>query len=139
MLYKSIVLPKLTYGLEICYLNATSSLKLETAARNSLKYLFNLSKRSLNLLSDLVYTPSMKDLMNVKKVNIVHHLMRNPLTRSILLNSATAKYSSFWKEISVICELYITIYDGDRTISPLVEQVRTLFKHWSQIRKSFTR
>ena len=109
-LYKSIALPKLTYGLELCYLNATSSSNLETAAKELLK--IPLQFISLNVLSELVDIPSMKDLMNVKRLNIVPQLMRNPLTRSILLNSAISNYSYFWREISVICELYnTTIYE----------------------------
>ena len=66
-LYTSVVLPKLLYGLELCELNKTLSRKLDIAARTALKYLFNISKHSLNVLSEIVNVPSMSLLLNYKK------------------------------------------------------------------------
>ena len=49
-LYSSIIIPRLTYGIEICKLSQTTLLNIDSQARSALKSLFNVSKFSKNIL-----------------------------------------------------------------------------------------
>ena len=149
-LYTSVVLPKLLYGLELCKLNKTLSRKLDIAARTALKYLFNISKHSLNVLSEIVNVPSMSLLLNYKKLATVSQLMKNGLTRSLLLSPLASIYSNVWLEISLICmrnslDLYdVVLFPKNLSknihnlvypVTELAEHMKTLFSCWSLAEK----
>ena len=151
-LYKTIVIPKLLYGLELCQLNATTKLKLDRVARTALKYMFNVSKHSLNILSELANCSSISSLLDYNRLFKIVQLLKNSVTRTLFLRPD----NTLWKElISTTTKHSINIYDvmlfptkitrylacmSSQRLSNTAQHVKSLFDSWSmfEVRQEFT-
>ena len=103
-LYCSLLVPKLTYGLEICDINNNTQQKLNTTARSMLKSLFNVSKHSRNYINQYFNLKNISDLVNQNKVNLFQRLMSNPCTSKIILNQLENNHSStFISDVMNLC------------------------------------
>ena len=85
-LYNSLVIPKLTYGLEICNINQTLLNKLDVTGRNILKSFFNISKYSRNYLHSFYNIDHISVILTWSKLNLFVRLMNNPSTSNIILS-----------------------------------------------------
>uniref|UniRef100_A0A7M5XB23 Reverse transcriptase domain-containing protein n=1 Tax=Clytia hemisphaerica TaxID=252671 RepID=A0A7M5XB23_9CNID len=85
-LFKSIVIPKVLYGLEITNLNVTQSQLLDRQLRSALKSLMGLSKHSTNELLKYFNLTTVTNLLKQRKINLVNQLMKNPMTSSYLFS-----------------------------------------------------
>ena len=77
-LFRSIVIPKLLYGLELVELNKSDAVLLNTQARICLKALFGISKKSRNLLNTIYNLPDVTTHINKRKLSLLHLATKNP-------------------------------------------------------------
>lgn len=103
-MFRSLAIPTLTYGLELCDLKPQILVKLDTEARAALKSLFNVSKYSKNFLQPLFNIESVSRTLQRNKLGFCARLLTNEATRKVLLNllSTKTKYYSFADDISSI-------------------------------------
>ena len=113
-LFQSIIIPCLSYGLEICDLTVTNIIDLNINTRSALKSLFNISKHGCNILLPALDIEEFNEVLIRHKINLFTRLFNNATTRAIILNelSAIQSTSSFIKDIQYICASnQITIYE----------------------------
>ena len=103
-MFKSLAIPTLTYGLELCTLTRDLLAKLDVEARKALKALFNVSKHSKNLLQPLFHVEAISQTLRQNKLNLFSRLLENDLTREICLQMMTANltYPSFTNDVAEI-------------------------------------
>jgi len=112
-LYKSLLVPKLTYGLELCKLNNQQIEYINSQCRSALKSLFNISKYSRNYLNIILNIPKASDTVEQNKLNLFIRLLRNNCTQNIILTQLATSLTtnSFVQEILDICSnLNINFY-----------------------------
>ena len=112
-LYKSLLVPKLTYGLELCKLNNQQIEYIDSQCRSALKSLFNISKYSRNYLNSILNIPKASDTVEQNKLNLFIRLLRNNCTQNIILTklATSVTTNSFVQEIFDICSnLNINFY-----------------------------
>ena len=80
-IFKSIVLPKVLYGLELTEMNGTLLDKLDRQCRVAFKSMLGISKHSLNHLHKLYNVNVVSNELNNRKINLLQRLIRNKLTR----------------------------------------------------------
>ena len=85
-LYKSIVIPKLLYGLEIINITHTEKQYLNTQARCALKHLFGVSKHAKNLLNLYYRLQDITILLDSRKLSFIHQLSQNKDTSKYTLH-----------------------------------------------------
>ena len=100
-LFKSIAIPTLTYGLELCTLKKSTITKLNSEGRSALKLLFNISKYSKNHLNKLFKIADISTIIQQNKLNLLTRLLCNDFTREICLNmfTETQNYDSFTNDV----------------------------------------
>ena len=145
-MFRSLAIPTLTYGLELCDLKPQLLAKLDTEARSALKSLFDLSKYSKNYLQPLFNIESISRTLQRNKLGLCARLLSNETTRHVLLNllSTQSRYHSFAADISDVSrsmnyDLREIIFNGNSvhidkeypTISPCVKkQLDFCVKYW---------
>ena len=112
-LFKSLPIPTLTYGIELCTLSESLLKKLDIEGRSALKALFGISKYSKNYLNTLLDVDHVSTLLIRNKLNLCCRLMNNPVTRKIILSSMELNdYPSFMRDMyNITNSLKINIYD----------------------------
>ena len=106
-LYSSLIVPKLTYGLELCYLSDSNLKYIDTLGRIALKTLFNVSKYSKNYIPSLFIVDAISIIVLRNKLNFFLRLLDNKITRKLILTQLQEKaiQNSFVYEIYNICHL----------------------------------
>ena len=97
-MFKTIAIPTLVYGLEICNLSKDVLKKLDIQGRNALKSLFNISKHSKNYLNPLMQIDHVSTIVIRNKLNLFTRLMRNKHTSEVILSLL---------QISLFCHRHI--------------------------------
>ena len=113
-LYNSLVVPKLTYGLEICNINQTLLNKLDVTGKNILKSFFNISKFSRNYLHSFFNIDHIFVILTRSKLNLFVRLMNNASTSNIILSQLEhgIKRDTFVSNINELCQMRnINFYD----------------------------
>ena len=107
-LFKSLVVPKLTYGLELCDINKYLLNKLDIAGNTALKSFFNISKHSRNYLQTLFNIDHISHIINRNKLNLFVRLMNNSVTSNLILTQIEhgLSKSTFTITINELCEKY---------------------------------
>lgn len=105
-LYKSTIVPKLMYGLELCRSLNTSFHHIERQARSALKHLFNVSKFSRNILEEVFDLSTVRESIVINKLKLFTRLLKMEVTQKILMKQLHQGYSnqSFLADIVRICE-----------------------------------
>ena len=85
-LYRTLAVPTLTYGLELCSLTQSQLDYLDKEGRKAVKQLFNLSKYSKKYLHKLLSIASISTTINNNKLNLLTRLMQHTTTKSIILS-----------------------------------------------------
>ena len=94
--FQSLVIPTLTYGIELCTLSNTLLNRLDTESRKALKTLFNISAYSKNYLHTLLNIEHTSTTLINNKFGLLIRLLRNEKTADVIMKmAASAKYSSF--------------------------------------------
>ncbi len=103
-MFRSLAIPTLTYGLELCDLNSHFLARLDIETRSALKSLFDLSKYSKNYLHPLFHIESVSRILMRNKLGLCARLLSNDTTREVLLNLMSTKttYHSFADDLSDI-------------------------------------
>ena len=85
-LFRSLAIPTLTYGLELCKLGEGMKNKLDIEGRRALKLLFGVSRFSRNYLNQLFNIQQISDIILKNKINLCHRLTKNVSTKPLILN-----------------------------------------------------
>jgi hypothetical protein len=94
--YQSLVVPTLTYGLELCTLSNTLLNRLDMESRKALKTLFNVSAYSKNYIHKLLNIEHTSTTLVNNKFGLLIRLLHNEKTADAIMKmGATAKYMSF--------------------------------------------
>ncbi|XP_065645264.1 uncharacterized protein LOC136075756 [Hydra vulgaris] len=83
-LYKTLAVPTLTYGLELCEHKKVLMQKLDIVGRNALKSLLNVSKHSKNYIHPLFFIEDISITIKQNKLNLFIRLMNNKITFDII-------------------------------------------------------
>ena len=109
-LFKSLVVPRLLYGVELVRLTATSKEFLDRQARCALKSLFGVSKHSKNLINRLYNIADISQILDNKKLSLLKELIENNNTRHYTLYITTLgkddRGFSTIEELNKTCEKY---------------------------------
>ena len=149
-LFRSIAVPTLTYGLELCNLGQTVKNKLDCEGRRALKALFNVSKYSKNYLHQLFYLNSVSTVIKKNKMNLCNRLMRNPTTKPILLHMLKEGRNNNFigglvddniDILDVLMNEKVTLEDNHHLPEEIRWQLEVCIKHWdlAQARNCFWR
>lgn len=105
-LFRSIVIPKVLYGLEIVNLNATQSQLLDRQFRSALKSMMGLSKHSTNELLKYFNLSTITNFLKSRKINLINQLLNNPMTSSYLYSSLSENLqpNSILQEFLATCQ-----------------------------------
>ena len=101
--FKSVVIPRLLYGIEIVSLSKSDRNYLDRQARCSLKSMMGVSKHARNYLHIIYNLPEISDLINNKRIGLLYQLTQNSSTRHHTLHLLTRDYSE--RKHSVIQDL----------------------------------
>lgn len=144
-MFRSLAVPTLTYGLELCTLKRQLLEKLDKEARSALKSLFDVSKYSKNLLQPLFHVNSISHTLYQNKLNLFQRLLQNECTREVCLKMMTnnLKYSTFTSDCYEVADkldlrLESVVFNGrievpaeDHAIDEEVEQqLRFCVTYW---------
>ena len=114
-LYNSLLLPKVTYGLEFCDLSDNNLLDtLNRQARNGLKSIFNVSKFSKNLINQILNIQPASETFRQQKLKCYIKLLKNEITREIIVFqlSSHPNINSFsWDVINICHNMNIDVKD----------------------------
>ena len=115
-LFKTIAIPTLIYGLELCSLSADliKKLDIQGQGRNAIKILFNISKHSKNYLNSLLQIDHVSTVIIRNKLNLFTRLLRNKQTSETILSilQEDLKYPSYVTDIyKITTKLNIDFYD----------------------------
>ena len=94
-IFRSVIVPKTLYGIEILDINRYFDNLITNQCRNSLKSLWGISKHARN---DLVKYYNLLNIMpeiKKRKIKFLQHLMRNRTTRTYLLSLLNLKERCF--------------------------------------------
>ena len=156
-IFQSIMIPALTYGLELCYLLKHQIEILETQIRRSLKLQFNVSTHSLNLLLPALGINRLSLTIARQKIAVFLRLLKNPFTRTLILYQLNhcKTHNSFAENVLVTCEEqnidirnimvtqklpYVNPEElMDENVKQKIETVHNYFENWFDLnaRKSF--
>ena len=93
--FKSIIVPKVLYGVEIFDVDKYFESLLNKQCRNSLKSLWGISKHARNDLNKFYHLFDITPNIKTRKVKFLQHIMRNQTTRKYLLSLLTLKDRQF--------------------------------------------
>ena len=114
-LYNSLLLPKLTYGLEPCDLSNNNLLDtFNRQARNGLKSIINVSKFSKHLINQILNIQPVSETLRQQKLKCYIRLLKNKITRDIILFqlSSHPNINSFsWDVINIFHNMNIDVKD----------------------------
>ena len=85
-LYKTLAVPTLTYGLELCSLTQHQLDDLDKEGRKAIKQLFNVSKHSRNYLHKLLSLTPISTTISNNKLNLMTRLLKHDTTKSVVLS-----------------------------------------------------
>ena len=85
-LYRTLAVPTLTYGLELCSLTQSQLDDLDREGRKAIKQLFSVSKHSRNYLHNLLSLTPISTTINNNKLNLLTRLMQHPTTKTVVLS-----------------------------------------------------
>ena len=85
-LYRTLAVPTLTYGLELCSLTQRQLDDLDREGRKAIKQLFSISKHSRNYLHNLLSLTPISTAINNNKLNLLTRLMQHTTTKSVVLS-----------------------------------------------------
>ena len=91
--FRSVVIPKLLYGLEITNLSKADSETIDRQCRCAFKQLLGLSKHCSNDLNRLLCTNSVETDIKNRKINLILLLMKNKTTSTYIINLLSSPYS----------------------------------------------
>ena len=126
-LYRTLAVPTLTYGLELCSLSQRQLNDLDKEGRKALKELFNVSKYSRNYLNKLLGIDHISTTVNNNKLNLMTRLMNHEATKNITLSilSQQQTYISFVHEVYLLADKSgLNFYDI--VISPNSKKLKTI-------------
>ena len=138
-LFRSIAVPTLTYGLELCNLGATIKNKLDCEGRRALKALFNVSRYSKNYLHSLFYLNSVSTIIKKNKMNLCNRLMKNQTTKTLLLSMLKESRNSNFINglleddvdiLDVFMQERIVIKDNHQLPNEIRKQLERCIKYW---------
>ena len=144
-LYKTLAVPTLTYGLEIPHLSQSQLDNLDKQSRIALKSLFNISRHSRNHLNAIFKLDHISIIITNNKVNLVSRLMRNEITRDVILSilQSTAIHQSMIHDCLTIAhvngidfyEILLNINDVKvKTVHnnvPILEELQQCLQFWN--------
>ena len=113
-LFNSLLIPKLTYGLELCNLSNKTIDNLNVTGRTILKSLFNISKHSRNYLQTLFNINPISTEIIKNKLNLFVRLLNNIKTSEIIysqLVNGTNKLSLVFEVREICNNNNINFYD----------------------------
>ena len=104
-LFRSLAVPTMTYGLELCNLDSQLLAKLDREARSGLKSLFDVSKYSKNYLNPLLHVENISRIIQRNKINLFSRLVTNTTTRTVVMKLLSTKhdYLSFVDDVLSVC------------------------------------
>ena len=106
-IYKTLVIPKLLYGLELIRFKSCHWDIINRQARCALKALLGVSKHAKNHMHHLYKLSDVKVILYNRKLNLVNQLMVNPNTRdyalSVMVLDRNDRAYSVINEINEIC------------------------------------
>jgi len=109
-LFKSLVVPKLLYGVELIRLSDSARNFLDRQARCALKSMLDVSKFSKNLIDKLYNISLISSLLDSKRLSLLNELVVNANTRQYVLHVLTLNENdrsfSFITEINNTCINY---------------------------------
>ena len=85
-LYRTLAVPTLTYGLELCSVTQRQLEDLDREGRKAIKQLFSISKHSRNYLHNLLFLTPISTTINNNKLNLLTRLMQHTATKSVVLS-----------------------------------------------------
>ena len=85
-LYRTLAVPTLTYGLELCSLTQRQLDDLDREGRKAIKQLFSVSKHSRNYLHNLLSLSPISTTINNNKIDLLTRLMQHTTTKSVVLS-----------------------------------------------------
>ena len=94
-IFKTLIILKVLYGIEITDVNKFFELVINKQCRNSLKSLWGVSKHSRNDLNKYYDLADISNTIKARKINYLQQLMRNKTTRKYLTTLLTLKNRSF--------------------------------------------
>ena len=105
-LFKSIVIPKMIYGLELVDLSSTQYNRIDRQARASLKSLIGVSKHSKNLLHVIYNIPNISSLLSIRRVNLIRQLIQNDTTRHYMQRTEEKRSFSKLNDFIKSCQYH---------------------------------
>ena len=122
-LFKSVVIPKLLYGMEIVNLSFTEMNQLNIQARSCLKALLGVSKHSRNLISQVYTLPDVSLILQKRRILLIDQLLNNKSTKEYLfllgsLESDLRSYSVCNVLFDVAMEYNVDVVDCLMGIKP---------------------
>ena len=129
-LYRTLVVPTLTYGMELTHLNATQMNTLDREGRKALKIMFNLSPYSKNYMHTFFNVKSITSTINNNKVNLLSRMMNNTTTSSVILKTLQTNKvheSLIWDCYQLAQENSINFYDLLLNVSAKKQHVEPVF------------
>ena len=108
-IYKSLAVPTLTYGMELCENNPGLMKKLDIIGRSALKSFLNVSKHSKNYMNSLLKIQEISKSVQQNKLNLFLRLLNNKTTADIIFSQLQHPLfqHSFVSDIQELCRLQI--------------------------------
>ena len=103
-LYRTLAVPTLTYGLELCSLTQHQLDDLDREGRKAIKQLFGVSKHSRNYLHKLLSLTPISTTINNNKLNLLTRLMQHTTTKSVVLSILRQQNGP--PQTSFICDVF---------------------------------
>ena len=94
-IFKTLVIQKILYGIEIMDINKCFNSRISTQCRSSLKSLWGMSKFCRNDLNKYYNLSDMTHIIKSCKIKFLQQLMKNTTTRHYLITLLTLKDRSF--------------------------------------------
>ena len=94
-IFKTLVIPKMLYGIEVLDVNNSSYYFVHKQCRMSLKSLWGVSKHCTNDLNKYYNVSTVSHMIKSRKINFLQRLMKQPTTRNYLLTLLTLESRSF--------------------------------------------
>ena len=129
-LFETMLIPKLLYGLELCELTKPLLTELDKNARIALKYIFNVSKYSFNILHEVFSLNKVSQILQHRKLKTLIRLLQNASTRKIIIGQSCSELhpSSFVSDavrVSKLCEIDFKQLLFSRQVPKLKKNVAT--------------
>ena len=117
-IFRSIVVPKVLYGIEITDCTNSFIENISRQCRSALKHLLNLSKHSSNDLIKYFNLDSISNEITNRQINLVQQLMRNPSTTKYLLTLLNTPYDL--RSVSILQNIFDTCTQNNVDIMDII-------------------